>query len=232
MSAALSPQDMADYVAYVAKDPINQRGEASGGGWGRGLDPQPVETPLMLPDDPQPVTSWSAVRALPRASSAPWAKPSSCASNSTCTAPPGSSSPRKGTGQSLYPHSPAPLLVLPLPFPGVGSLPPPCSVPANLHGLLLNHEDARITTSPVLAEERTQGADRQAVTVIAVILSLHGGGRHFCKGPGCLPASAMVAGRQPRRTCEQSVGRLPANLYLWTQTSEFHLTFTCQMQFF
>ena len=25
---------MADYVAYVAKDPINQRGEASGGGWG------------------------------------------------------------------------------------------------------------------------------------------------------------------------------------------------------
>ena len=43
MSAALSPQDMADYVAYVAKDPINQRGEASGGGWGRGLDPQSVE---------------------------------------------------------------------------------------------------------------------------------------------------------------------------------------------
>lgn len=26
--ASLSPQDMADYVAYVAKDPINQRGEA------------------------------------------------------------------------------------------------------------------------------------------------------------------------------------------------------------
>ena len=24
----LSPQDMTDYVAYVAKDPINQRGEA------------------------------------------------------------------------------------------------------------------------------------------------------------------------------------------------------------
>ena len=35
VSAALSPQDMADYVAYVAKDPINQRGEASGGGDGR-----------------------------------------------------------------------------------------------------------------------------------------------------------------------------------------------------
>lgn len=52
VSAALSPQDMADYVAYVAKDPINQRGEASGGGWGRGLDLQPVETQLMLPDDP------------------------------------------------------------------------------------------------------------------------------------------------------------------------------------
>lgn len=129
VSAALSPQDMADYVAYVAKDPINQRGEASGGGWGRGLDPQPVETPLMLPDDPQPVTSWSAARALPRASSAPWAKPLSCASNSTCTAPPGSSSPRKGTGLPLYPHSPAPMLALPLPFPGAGSLPLPCSVP-------------------------------------------------------------------------------------------------------
>ena len=129
VSDALSLQDMADYVAYVAKDPINQRGEASGGGWGRGLDPQPVETPLMLPDDPQPVTSWSAARALPRVSSAPWAKPLSCASNSTCTAPPGSSSPRKGTGLTLYPHSPVPMLALSLPFPGVGSLPPPCSVP-------------------------------------------------------------------------------------------------------
>ena len=118
------------------------------------------------------------------------------------------------------------------PLPWGWILAPSLLCAPHLHGPLLNHEDARLTTSPVLAEERTQGADQQAVTVIAVILSLHGGGRHFCKGPDCLPASAMVAGRQPRRTCEQSVGRLPANLYLWTQTSEFHLTFTCQMQFF
>lgn len=27
LTHALSPQDMTDYVAYVAKDPINQRGE-------------------------------------------------------------------------------------------------------------------------------------------------------------------------------------------------------------
>lgn len=46
---------------------------------------------------PQPATSWSAVGASPRASSAPWAKPSSCASNSTCTAPRGWLWPRKGT---------------------------------------------------------------------------------------------------------------------------------------
>lgn len=34
----LSPQDMTDYVAYVAKDPINQRGEAQGVGWEHRVD--------------------------------------------------------------------------------------------------------------------------------------------------------------------------------------------------
>lgn len=96
----LSTQDMTDYVAYVAKDPINQRGEVpvGAGGGPCGQRCLLAEAHLMLCDNPlQPVTSWSAVRALPRASLAPWAKPLSCASNSTCTAPPGWSCPRKGT---------------------------------------------------------------------------------------------------------------------------------------
>lgn len=98
----LSPQDMTDYVAYVAKDPINQRGEAavgSRGPRGLGLGSWPGSCCcLVTKPPPQPATSWSAARGLPRASSAPWARPSSCASSSTCTARPRRSSPRKGTG--------------------------------------------------------------------------------------------------------------------------------------
>lgn len=95
---------------------------------GRGLDPQPAETPLMLPDDPQPVTSWSAARALPRASSAPWAKPLSCAQTVPAQPPPGSSSPGKVLACPLSPF-PSTHAGPALPFPGAGSLPLPCSVP-------------------------------------------------------------------------------------------------------
>nr|XP_041566877.1 SHC-transforming protein 2 isoform X2 [Taeniopygia guttata] len=109
--------DTTDYVAYVAKDPINQRGDTgllawglcgggthygveAGGGdpswrtlggaqggpgavmavWGKHSDRPSVR--------PQPATSWSAARGWRRASSARWDRPSSCASSSTCTAPP------------------------------------------------------------------------------------------------------------------------------------------------
>lgn len=58
----------------------------------------------------QPATSWSAARGWRRASSAQWDKPSSCASSSTCTAPPKWWYPQKGRGAGvpLQPHSPCP----------------------------------------------------------------------------------------------------------------------------
>lgn len=113
--------------------------EVRPGGGGRGPWAgvrQPAEAPLMLCHAPQPATSWSAARASPRASSAPWAKPSSCASNSTCTAPPGLSSPREGTG-----------LPAPSPRTSAGPAPPPRAwvlVPSLLcapRGPRLDHQD-------------------------------------------------------------------------------------------
>lgn len=66
----LSPQDMTDYVAYVAKDPINQRGELSGSwpwAWSRAVLEGHRHTVMS---SPQPATSWNAVRGSPRMSSA------------------------------------------------------------------------------------------------------------------------------------------------------------------
>lgn len=42
------PQDMTDYVAYVAKDPINQRGEARGGAVWAGAGPAGAASLVLL----------------------------------------------------------------------------------------------------------------------------------------------------------------------------------------
>ena len=80
------------------------------------------------------------------------------------------------------PAGPAP----PLPWGWI--LAPSLLCAPHLHGPLLNHEDPRITSSPVLAEVRTQGADRQAVTIMLSFLVCMGAAGTSAKGQtACLP---------------------------------------------
>lgn len=230
---SLSLQDMTDYVAYVAKDPINQRGEvpAGTGGPGGRADRRPVTRRR-----PQPATSWSAVRALPRASSAPWAKPSSCASSSTCTAPPGWSWPRKGTGppRPVFLGTACARTVARRPGPATASSAlGAVSALSRLSSVRLVGSWPRRRARPLVWEPRTDTPALPQLAKARIWGAALGGGPHFCRGPEG-PCSAVRPDRHKSRHGGASRDPWAAGQQVRIYRHEVwtHVTLTCHQTLF
>lgn len=96
-------QDTTDYVAYVAKDPVNRRGRCPFLSRLTVPHVSPSTCLLNVSGLRQRVTSWSVPTVWPRTSSAPSARPSTSASSSTCSVLQASYRPRM-TGELWTTH--------------------------------------------------------------------------------------------------------------------------------